>query len=87
MEKYGPVVIIWLGPQLLVAFSDPKDIERFIAQYKFCKRWPYFGNIMRPVFSTGLLPIDKETWRKRSKIVTTAFQNNILDKFVNCFSK
>jgi cytochrome P450 family 4 len=87
MEKYGPIITIWLGPQLLVAISDPKDIERLITHDKFCKRGPYFRNIMRRIFSTGLLPIDKETWRKHSKIVTTAFQNNILDKFVNSFSK
>jgi len=39
------------------------------------------------MFSTGLLAIDTETCRQHNKIVTTAFQNNILDKFLNSFSK
>jgi len=74
MEKCGPVVTIWLCPQLLIAISESKDIEKRLAHDKFCTRGPYFRNIMKPMFSTGLLVIDGETWRKhKKKIVTTAF--------------
>jgi cytochrome P450 len=73
MDKYGPVVRIWLAPKFLIAISDPKGIEKLVAHDKFCTRGSYFRNIIKSMFRKGLLAIDGETWRKHRKIVTTAF--------------
>lgn len=86
MQNYGPVVRIWLGPQLIIAISDPHHIEKLVAHDKFCTRGPFFRILMKSMFRNGLLAIDGEIWRKHRKIVRAAFQNNILDKFVGNFA-
>jgi cytochrome P450 family 4 len=86
MQKYGPVMKLWLGPQLIIAISDPQHIGKLVAHDKFCTRGSFFRLIMKPMFRNGLLAIDGEIWRKHRKIVTAAFQNNILDKFVGTFA-
>jgi cytochrome P450 family 4 len=86
MQEYGPVMKLWLGPQLVIAISDPQHIEKFVAHDKFCTRGSFFRLIMKPMFRNGLLAIDGEIWRKHRKIVTAGFQNNILDKFVDTFA-
>lgn len=86
MQNYGPVVRIWLGPQLIIAISDPRHIEKLVAHDKFCTRGAFFRILMKSMFRNGLLAIDGEIWRKHRKIVTAAFQNNILDKFVGTFA-
>jgi cytochrome P450 family 4 len=86
MHQYGPVMKLWLGPQLITAISDPQHIEKLVAHDKFCTRGSFFTLIMKPMFRNGLLAIDGEIWRKHRKIVSAAFQNNTLDKFVGTFA-
>lgn len=86
MRKYGPVIRIWLGPQLITAISDPHHIAKLVAHDKFCTRGPFFRIITKSMFRNGLLAIDGEIWKKHRKIVTAAFQNNILDKYVGSFA-
>ena len=58
MEIYEVVVRNWFAPQMLIACSDHKDIEKLVAHDKFCTMKPYFTNIMTTTFRTGFLAID-----------------------------
>jgi cytochrome P450 family 4 len=51
MQKYGPVMRIWLGPQLITAISDPHHIAKLVAHDKFCTRGAFFRIITKSMFT------------------------------------
>jgi cytochrome P450 len=86
-RSYSPITRIWFGPVLVVLVTDPDCIGRLVKQDKLLGRGYLVRKLTEPVFFNGLLRSEGEIWRKHRKIVSSGFQLNILEKFVQDFSK
>jgi len=87
VRSYGPVARLWFGPVLVVVLADPDDIEKVVKHDKLCNRGFLISRAMEPPFRNGLLHLDGEEWRRQRKLVSSAFNTNILEKFVEIFAK
>ncbi len=79
------VTRIWIGPKLVIALTNPADIELILNsnvhiqksdEYRFFKPW--LGN--------GLLISKGEHWRSHRKLIAPAFHQNVLKSFVGTFN-
>ena len=84
-NSYGNVVRGWIGSRLLVALTDPQDVELILGshvhidkseEYKFFQPW--LGN--------GLLISTGDKWRAHRKLIAPAFHMNVLKSFMNTFN-
>jgi cytochrome P450 family 4 len=82
---YGHVIRAWIGHQLVVFLSDPRDVELILGshvhidksdEYRFFKPW--LGN--------GLLISTGEKWRTHRKLIAPAFHMNVLKSFMPTFN-
>jgi len=86
-RSYGPIARVWIGPVLIVALTDPDDIENVVKHDKLLSRGYIIRKLGEPVFRNGLLCIDGDKWRRHRKIVSSALHINILETFVENFAK
>lgn len=84
-NSYGNVVRSWIGSRLLVALTDPQDVELILGshvhidkseEYKFFQPW--LGN--------GLLISTGDKWRAHRKLIAPAFHMNVLKSFMTTFN-
>ena len=88
LQIYGPITRLWLGPVLVVIVAGPEEVARVVDQDKVGHRGRYSERILKPFFKEGLLAQeDTNVWKIHRKIVTNAFQNSMLNKFVENFAK
>ena len=85
-SSYGPIARLWIGPVLLVALTDPDNIENVVKQDTLLTRGYIIRKLAEPVFRNGLLCIDGDKWRRHRKIVSAALHINILERFVQNFA-
>ncbi|KAJ9596972.1 hypothetical protein L9F63_012002 [Diploptera punctata] len=84
VNTWAPIFRLWLGPILVVALSDPRDIEIVLRNSKyFEKGWVY--NFLRPWLGKGLITASGERWHKHRKLITPTFHFKILEQFVPIF--
>ncbi|CAH1635309.1 unnamed protein product [Spodoptera littoralis] len=85
-EKFGNVVRVWMGSNLIVFLTDPNDVEIILnsqvhidkaTEYKFFKPW----------LGEGLLISTGEKWRSHRKMIAPTFHINILKSFVGIFNQ
>ncbi|KAJ8725140.1 hypothetical protein PYW07_016098 [Mythimna separata] len=85
-EKFGNVVKVWLGSNLIVFLTDPNDVEVILNsnvhidkayEYKFFKPW----------LGEGLLISTGDKWRSHRKMIAPTFHINILKSFVSVFNQ
>lgn len=86
MRDYGKCVRIWLGNQLVVLFTDPKDVQVILTEMKLITKSLEY-NFLEPWLQKGLLTSTNQKWITRRKILTPAFHFKILDEFVEVFDK
>jgi len=86
-SSYGPIARLWIGPVLIVALTDPDDIETVVKHDKLLSRGYIVRKLGEPVFRNGLLCLDGEVWRRHRKIISSALHINILETFVENFAK
>ncbi|CAB3235965.1 unnamed protein product [Arctia plantaginis] len=85
-EKFGNVVRIWLGTNLIVFLMDPKDIEVILNSHVHidkAKEYRFF----KPWLGEGLLISSGEKWRSHRKMIAPTFHINILKSFVGIFNQ
>ncbi|KAF9805061.1 hypothetical protein SFRURICE_010244 [Spodoptera frugiperda] len=85
-EKFGNVVRVWMGSNLIVFLTDPNDVEIILnsqvhidksTEYKFFKPW----------LGEGLLISTGDKWRAHRKMIAPTFHINILKSFVGIFNQ
>jgi hypothetical protein len=86
-SSYGPVARLWIFPVLEVALTDPDSIESVVKQDKLLGRGYLDRKIREPSFRNGLICIDGHKWRSHCKIVSSGFQVNIWEIFVENFTQ
>jgi len=86
-RSYGPIARLWVGPVLIVALTEPDNIENVVKHDKLCNRGYLVSKSMEKFFRNGLLKTDGEDWRRHRKIVSSALHINILEIFVESFAK
>lgn len=85
INYYGNVTRGWIGSNLLVALTDPADIELILGsslhitksdEYRFFKPW----------LGDGLLISSGDRWRHHRKLIAPAFHQNVLKSFIGTFN-
>lgn len=85
-EKYGPVVKGWLGGELYVFLSDPRDIEMILSSHVHIDKSSDY-RFFKPWLGDGLLISTGEKWRSHRKLIAPTFHLNVLKSFVGLFNK
>lgn len=86
LKNHGKFVRIWLGNQLVVLCSDPKDIQVIMSEMKLITKSEEY-KFLEPWLQKGLLTSTNKKWIARRKALTPAFHFKILDEFVEVFDK
>jgi cytochrome P450 family 4 len=87
VEKHGTILKLWIGQDLFVLLSNPIALEKVLGNKNFIRRTGLVTKVGKPFFRNGLLMSDGDTWRIHRKIISSTFHNNVLDQFVENFSK
>jgi len=87
VEKHGSIMKLWMGQDLFVLLSNPVALEKILGNKNFVRRTGLVTKVGKPFFRNGLLMSDGDTWRIHRKIISSTFHNNVLDQFVENFSK
>lgn len=77
---------LWLGTQLVIILTDPKDVEAVLTNMKLITKSSEY-EFLKPWLGTGLLTSTGSKWMSRRKIITPAFHFKILEDFVETFDK
>ncbi|KAK3915318.1 Cytochrome P450 4C1 [Frankliniella fusca] len=83
-RQYQPTYKYWLGPLLLVALTDPRDLEIVLNNYKYTDK-SHFYNVFHPLGGQGVFNAAGDKWRRNRKIIAPAFNFNFLVQFVTIF--
>jgi hypothetical protein len=86
-RSHGPIVRLWFGPVLVVALTDPDNIETVVKHDKIGSRGYLARKILEQIFRNGLICLDGEDWRRHRKIISASLQMNVLETFVEIFAK
>ncbi|XP_058117996.1 cytochrome P450 4d1-like [Anopheles ziemanni] len=86
IAKHGMCLRLWLGTQLLVLSTDPKDIEVLLASPKYIEKSTEY-NFVRPWLGNGLLTSSGRQWQTHRKMITPTFHFKILEHFVEIFDR
>lgn len=83
-EIYGHVARGFLGYNVIVFLTDPRDVELILnvhltksSEYRFFKPW----------LGDGLLISSGEKWRSHRKLIAPAFHQLVLKSFVSAFNR
>lgn len=86
MREHGKYFRIWLLNQLVVIFTDPKDVQAILTDVKLITKSEEY-KFLQPWLNEGLLTSTNKKWMTRRKILTPAFHFKILDEFMEVFNK
>ncbi|KAL6440484.1 hypothetical protein ACFW04_003185 [Cataglyphis niger] len=84
LEQYGSVISIYFGTRVIIALSDPKDIEIILGSSVHLDKsveYRYF----QPWLGDGLLITSGDKWRRHRKAIAPTFHMSILKTFVPLF--
>lgn len=83
-KRYGSVISIYFGTRVIIALTDPKDVEIILGssvhldksvEYRFFQPW----------LGDGLLITTGDKWRRHRKAIAPTFHMSILKTFVPLF--
>ncbi|PSN31830.1 hypothetical protein C0J52_20869 [Blattella germanica] len=81
--KYGPVVRFWMGNKLYIVISDPESIENIFANKNLVKK---NSTVSKLANGNGVVPDDGK-WKIHRRIISSTFNSNVLEQFMENFSK
>lgn len=84
--KPNKVTRLMVGPQVLVVFNDPKDVEMVLGSQKLIDKSSEYDFLL-DWLGTGLLISSGQKWFSRRKVITPTFHFKILEQFVEVFDK
>lgn len=73
-DAYGDVVRFDLGPMPIYMLTNPRDIERVLADEHASYRKPDLDDAMDELLGEGLLLSEGETWRRQRTLANPAFR-------------
>ncbi|XP_030079681.1 cytochrome P450 4d1-like [Drosophila hydei] len=79
-------VKVWLGPELNIVMSNPKDVEAVLGTHRFIDKASEY-KVLEPWLKQGLLISRGRKWQNRRKIITPTFHFKILEQFVDIFER
>ncbi|KAJ9575467.1 hypothetical protein L9F63_007672 [Diploptera punctata] len=83
VNKYGSVVRFWMGDKLYVVITDSESIEKiFINKSLFKKN----SSVSQMANGNGAVP-DDDKWKIHRKIISSTFNSNVLEQFMENFIK
>jgi cytochrome P450 len=86
-QSYAPIARLWFGPALIVVVTDADSIESVAKQDKSCSSGYRARKTMETIFQNGQLGNDGDSLRKLLKSVSSVFNINNLEIFVDNFAK
>uniref|UniRef100_A0A2M4A9G3 Putative cytochrome n=1 Tax=Anopheles triannulatus TaxID=58253 RepID=A0A2M4A9G3_9DIPT len=86
IEQYGECFRVWLGTQLVIVVTDPKDIEVILSSPKYIDKSTEY-DFIRPWLGEGLLTSAGRKWHTHRKVITPTFHFKILEQFVEIFDR
>ncbi|XP_052902070.1 cytochrome P450 4d1-like [Anopheles moucheti] len=86
IQQYGKCFRLWLGTQMLIIITDPKDIEVILSSNKYIDKSIEY-NFVRPWLGEGLLTSSGRKWHTHRKVITPTFHFKILEQFVEVFDQ
>ncbi|KAJ9600006.1 hypothetical protein L9F63_009716, partial [Diploptera punctata] len=86
-KRYGKVIRLVFGNQLIIVISDPDTIERTIGNKTLIDRAEIAKINIKTVFGDGILLNSGETWKTHRKLLSGLFHNNSTENFLVSFSK
>ncbi|XP_031351067.1 cytochrome P450 4c21-like [Photinus pyralis] len=86
VNEYEPPVPVWIGNRLNICIVDPKDMEIILNHpHSIGKDLVYrFSN---STVGTGIFTAPVEKWKRNRKLINPAFNQKILDGFVEVFAE
>lgn len=81
VKKYGSVVRFWMGNKLYIVISDSESIENIFINKVFKKN----SSVPQMANGNGSLPDDK--WKIHRRIISSTFNSNVLEQFMENFIK
>uniref|UniRef100_A0A182S5C1 Uncharacterized protein n=1 Tax=Anopheles funestus TaxID=62324 RepID=A0A182S5C1_ANOFN len=84
IQQYGKCFRLWLGTQMLIVITEPKDIEVILSSNKYIDKSIEY-DFVRPWLGDGLLTSTGRKWHTHRKVITPTFHFKILEQFVEIF--
>lgn len=84
MTKYEAPFRIWIGPELYIIVSSPEDLQVVLNNTKTLEKGPAYKFFLNTV-GTGLFSAPVEKWKRNRKVITPAFNMNLMSHFVPVF--
>ncbi|XP_053671197.1 uncharacterized protein LOC128721466 [Anopheles nili] len=86
IRENGKCFRLWLGTQLLIIITDPKDVEVILSSNKYIDKSAEY-DFVRPWLADGLLTSSGRKWHTHRKMITPTFHFKILEHFVEIFDQ
>lgn len=86
MARWGPTVRVWLGPELVVGLSDPRDVEFVATSQELIDKSPFYS-VLEPLLGRGLSCLGGQEIRRHRKIVSPSLHLDILHDFLQVFQR
>lgn len=86
VDKFGKVIRFLIGNQLIVMFSDPKDVEIVLKSHKLIDKSSEYSYLQKWL-GEGLLLSTGKKWYSRRKTITPTFHFKILEQFIEVFDR
>uniref|UniRef100_A0A182MM45 Cytochrome P450 n=1 Tax=Anopheles culicifacies TaxID=139723 RepID=A0A182MM45_9DIPT len=86
IQQYGRCFRVWLGTQMLIVITEPKDIEVLLSSNKYIDKSIEY-DFIRPWLGEGLLTSTGRKWHTHRKVITPTFHFKILEQFVEIFDQ
>uniref|UniRef100_A0A182FZV0 Uncharacterized protein n=2 Tax=Anopheles albimanus TaxID=7167 RepID=A0A182FZV0_ANOAL len=86
IQEHGKCYRLWLGNQLVIVVTDPKDVEVLLSSPKYIDKSVEY-DFIRPWLGEGLLTSSGRKWHTHRKVITPTFHFKILEQFVQIFDE
>jgi cytochrome P450 len=87
-ERYGNLVVFWVGPHRLYLLSDADEIHRISVRdsKKYLHKTALYEGL-RPILGTGLVTAGGETWAEHRRVLQPAFHKRELPRVIELFGR
>ncbi|XP_069363020.1 cytochrome P450 4V2-like isoform X2 [Maniola hyperantus] len=80
----GVIISVYIGPRTTYFVTDPEDC---LTVTNTCLEKDGFYNFGKPWFGDGLITADVQTWKVHRKLLNPAFNQSILDGFMDVLNE
>ncbi|KAG5894241.1 hypothetical protein JTB14_007868 [Gonioctena quinquepunctata] len=85
-KEYPGLAKFWFGPRLCYCISDPEHIQKILTNTKNLEKDDSY-RFLSDSLGTGLLTAPVPKWKKHRKAINPAFNQKILDLYVEIFAR